>query len=330
MKRTSTLRIATTLASGLALAAAVPAALAERWDMPTAYGATNYITQSYMQFAEDVKERTGGALEIVVHPGGSLYGGSDILRAVREGQVPIGARFLAAHAADDPVFGLDTVPFLATTVEEARALYAASRPALEEALESRGLKLLYAPVWPPQGLFIKNAVNSIGDLRGVRFRAYDNNTTRLAELVGAIPTKTEAAEIAQAFSTGMAEAMTASGAIGVGQKMWDFVDNYYLINAWMPKSAVIVNLAAWNGLDEATRTALTEAAAVAEAAVWEEVLVQNEGYNAALAANGMNVAEPSPELVAGFREVGETMTREWLETTGERGQAIIDAYRAAR
>lgn len=297
------------------------------WDMPSAYGAGNFISKSYMAFAEDVKTRTNGELVILVHPGGSLYGGSDILRAVRERQVPIGARFLAPHSAEAPIFGIDTVPFLATNRAEARKLYDASRPQLEAALEERGLKLLYAPVWPPQGLFSKKPVASVEDMKGMRFRAYDASTTRLAELMGAVPTKTEASEIAQAFSTGIAESMMASGAIGVFQKIWDYVEYYYEVNAWLPKSAVIVNADAWGELDAATQAALTKAAAGAEAAVWDEMEVQNAGYIKTMSENGMKIETPSAQLVAGLQAIGETMTAEWVAAAGDEGAAVIKAYR---
>ncbi|RAI01866.1 C4-dicarboxylate ABC transporter substrate-binding protein [Acuticoccus sediminis] len=311
------------------LAATVPAA-AEQWDMPTAYGAGNFITQAYVAFADDVRERTGGEIDITVHPGGSLYGGSEILRAVREGQVPIGARFLGAHSAEAPIFGLDTVPFLATNAAEARALYEASRPALDAALEERGLKLLFAPIWPPQGLFVNTEVTRIEDMQGKRFRAYDPSTTRLAELMGAVPTRTEASEIAQAFSTGMAESMMASGAIGVFQKIWDYVDYFYLVNAWLPKSVVLVNLDTWNGLDEATQTALMEAGAKAEAAVWEEMETVNQGYIDTMREAGMTVEEPSDALAASLKSIGDTMVDEWIATAGDDGAAVIEAYRAAQ
>src|SRR5690606_23955220 len=299
---------------------------AMNWDMPVAYSAGNFVTKAYMAFAEEVKARTNGELAITVHAGGSLYDGSEIMRAVREGQVPIGARFLAAHAAEAAVFGVDTIPFLATTREQSWKLYEVSRPLIEQTLEVRGMKFLFAPVWPPQGLFSKREVNSIEDMRGVKFRAYDASTTRLAELMGAVPTKTEASEIAQAFSTGIAEAMMASGAIGVFQKIWDYADHYYLVNAWLPKSVVVVNMGAWEALDEATRTALSEAAATAEAAAWDEMEKQNEGYIATMKENGMTVAEPSDELKAALRSIGETMTAEWLETAGEAGAAALEAY----
>jgi TRAP-type C4-dicarboxylate transport system substrate-binding protein len=302
---------------------------ATNWDMPAAYSAGNYISKAYAAFAEDVKSRTNGELVITVHPGGSLYGGSDILRAVREGQVQIGARFLAPHAAEDPILGLDTIPFLATDRAQARKLYDVSRPYIDEAMAARGLKLLFAPIWPPQGLFSKKPIASVDDMKGVKFRAYDASTTRLAELMGAVPTKTEASEIAQAFSTGIAESMMASGAIGVFQKIWDYVDHFYLVNAWLPKSGVIVNMSSWESLDPSIQTALSEAAATAEAAVWDEMEAQNAGYIKTMKENGMKVEEPSAELKAGLNAIGEQMINEWIASAGDSGKAVIDAYRNA-
>ena len=62
------------LATGLALSANVAHA-AEKWDMPMAYADSNYHTQNGKLFAEAVGVCTGGALEIVVHGGGSLFKG---------------------------------------------------------------------------------------------------------------------------------------------------------------------------------------------------------------------------------------------------------------
>ncbi len=302
---------------------------ATKWDMPSAYGAGNFISQAYVAFAEDVKERTNGELEITVHPGGSLYKGADILRAVREGQVPLGGRFLGAHSKQVPMLGLDTVPFLATNREQSKKLYDVSKAEVEAALEDLGLKLLFAPIWPPQGLFSKKEVKTVEDMEGVKFRAYDASTTRLAELMGAVPTKTEASEIAQAFSTGVAESMMASGAIGIWQKIWDYADYYYEVNAWLPKSGVVVNLDAWNDLDDATQAAVLEAAAAAEAAVWDEMEAQNANYIKTMKENGMKVLPPSDALLAELTAIGEQMTNEWIEATGDAGAKVIDAYRGS-
>lgn len=315
----------------IALAMAGGAALAQtpqKWDMPSAYGANSFIVKSFGDFADDVRARTNGLIDIVVHPGGSLYAGAEIMRAVRDGQVPIGERFMGAHANEDPVFGLDTLPFIATSQEDAWNLYQASKPALEEALAARNLKLLYTQLWAPQGLYSVREITSVADMKGLRYRAYDANTQRLAELTGATPTRTEASEIAQAFSTGIAEAMTASGAIGVSQSIWDFARYFYKVNAWMPKSVVIVNMDVWNGLDDATRSALETAAAEAEQKVWAAMREAERADNETLASHGMQVLDPSPALAEGLKAVGAQMTEEWIKAAGDRGAAIIADYRA--
>ncbi|WP_299849079.1 TRAP transporter substrate-binding protein [uncultured Roseovarius sp.] len=307
----------------------VMAGAQEKWDMPAAYSGKNYVSQSYIGFAEAVTANSDGKLEIVVHPAGSLYKGSEILRAVRSGQVPIGGRYMGAHAKEDPIFGLDVVPFVATDLDAAWKLYQASKPAIESALEERGMKLLYMPIWPPQGLFSKHEVNSMADMDGAKFRAADANTSRLAVLMGSTPTKTEATEISQAFSTGVADSMMGSGAIGVFQKMWDNVDYFYTVNAWLPKSAVIVNLDAWNGLDASTQQVVLDAAAEAETRVWEDVKGVTQGYNDAMAENGMKVLAPSEQLATEFRAIGKTMSEEWAESAGDAGAAALAAFNAS-
>ena len=62
-------------ASTLALALGASAALAETWDMPVAYPASNFHTENASAFPACVGERTGGELEIVVHPNGALFSG---------------------------------------------------------------------------------------------------------------------------------------------------------------------------------------------------------------------------------------------------------------
>lgn len=298
----------------------------ETWNMPAAYSAKNYITSSYISFAETVTKHTNGELEIIVHPSGSLYAGSEILRAVRTGQVEIGGRYLGAHANEDSVFGLDTLPFIASTIPQAKELYRLSKPALEKALEERGMKLLFTAPWPAQGLFHKNEVNSIEDMEGVKFRAYDKNTSQLAKLMKAIPTKTEASEISQAFSTGVAESMIGSGAIGVFQKLWDYVDYFYTVNAWIPKSGVIVNLDAWNSLSKENQMIVQEVASQTEINIWSQVESVTLSYNTILAENGMNVVAPSESLKASLSDFGRQISIEWSEDASEESKQVLEDY----
>lgn len=319
---------AAALALTVAAPAAAPASAAERWDLPAAYPASNYHSETLVAFADLVAEKTGGALEIVVHPGGSLYRGDEIKRAVQTGQAQIGERLISALSNEDPLFGVDAIPFLASDFEAARLLHEASKPALEALLDSQNLLLLYAVPWPPQGLYSKQEIARAADMSGVKFRAYNPLTARLSELMGMVATQIEAAEVPQAFATGTVESMISSGSTGYDSKLWEHVAHFYDVQAWLPKNMVIVNKQAWQGLDEATRAAVLEAAAEAEAIGWARAQELDDWYKEQLAANGMAVHEPSAELKADLEAIGATMTEEWLEQAGDTGRGVIEAYRA--
>lgn len=321
------MRFGATMAASAAFLLAAGTAAAENWDLPAAYPASNYHTEILESFADSVEENTGGEITITVHANGSLYKGDEIKRAVQTGQAQIGERLISALANEDPLFGLDAVPFLASDFDSARRLYEASKPALVDLLAEQNLHFLYAIPWPPQGLYTQQPINSASDMEGVTFRAYNPATARLAELTGAVPTQIEAAEVTQAFATGTVESMISSGATGYDTKLWEHAEYFYDVQAWLPKNMVFVNADVWEGLTDDQRSAIEAAAAEAEAAGWAKGEELAQWYKDELAANGMTVEAPSEELKADLTAIGETMTEEWLESAGETGREIIDAYR---
>jgi len=325
--KASVMSAALTLAA-LTMAAGAPSANAENWDMPTPYPEGNYHTQNVMAFAKEVSDLTGGGLTITVHSGASLFKMPEIKRAVRTQQAAIGEILLSAYGNENAVFEADGIPFLAAGFDNAWKLYQAQKPVLEEVLAEEGLMLLYTVAWPGQGLYNTKAVGSMGDMAGVKFRAYNAATSRLAELMGSIPTTVQYAEVPQAFSTGVVSAMLTSATTGVDTQAWDFLDYFYTTDAMHPKNAVFVNKAAFDALPEAQQTAVLTAAKNAEARGWETARKAGDEAAAKLAANGMKVQAPGDQLKTEFEAIGKTMTGEWLAKAGDRGQRIVDAYNA--
>ena len=301
--------------------------LAEKWDMALAYGASNFHSANAAEFAKNVSEKSGGKLTIVTHPGGSLFKGGEIFRAVRTGQAQIGERFMSALGKEDPLLEIDSQPFLATSYSDAMKLYKASKPGIIKGLEEKGLVFLYAVPWPAQGLYSKKEINSVADLKGLKFRAYNSATIRIAELTGMAPTKIEAAEISQAFSTGAVESMITSPTTGKNSKIWENgVKYFYDIAAWFPKNMVIVHRGAWNKLDSATQELVMKEAAVAERKGWDLSKKGNVADKKALADAGMQVGKVNSELQKHFQEVGATMAEEWKKKAGSRGASVLAAY----
>ncbi|HXF45782.1 MAG TPA: TRAP transporter substrate-binding protein [Burkholderiaceae bacterium] len=321
------MRTVRALAAAALTAATATAAAQIKWDLPAAYPASNFHTENLVQFAKDVEKLSGGKLTITVHPNASLFKAPEIKRAVQGGQAQLGEILISNFANEHPLYGIDVLPFVATSYEAARKLDRASRPALEKLLASQGIKLLYTVPWPPQGLYSKKPLNSASDLKGVKFRAYNPATAKIAEMFGAQPVTIQAAELSQAMATGVVESYISSGSTGYDTKTFEHLKYWYDTQAWLPKNAVIVNQKALDALDKATRDAVLKAAADAEQRGWALSQEKNRWYVDQLKANGMNVLPPPPRMTEEFKKVGDELVEEWLKKAGADGKAILDAYR---
>ena len=316
------------LAAAAFLAVGITGATAQTvWNLPAAYPADNPHSENLAAFTKDVEAATGGKLKITLHAGASLFKAPEIKRAVATGQAQIGEVLLSIHENEDPVFGVDVVPFLATSFPDAMKLYKASKPAIEKKLASQGLMLLFTVPWAPQGIYAKKELKSVDDMKGLKWRSYNVGTARIGELVGAQPVTIQPAELPQALATGVVNSFMSSGGTGYDSKAWESLSYFYDVQAWIPKNATFVNKAAFDALDAPTQEAMLKAAAAAETRGWKMWEEKANWYIDQLKSKGMKVEAPAPALIEGFKKIGDTLTTDWLKRAGPDGQAIIDAYK---
>jgi len=299
---------------------------AASWDMPTPYSDKIFHTANVIEFAKDVEAATSGAMKIKVHSAGSLFKHPEIKGAVRGGQVPIGEFFLSRLSNEHAAFGADSQPFLATNYEEAAKLWAAQKPVVTALLDKQGLMPLFSVPWPPQSLYTKKPINSVGDLKGLKFRAYNATLETFAKKAGAAPTQVESPDIPQAFATGRVEAMITSPSTGVGSKAWDYVSHYTDIQAWVPKNIVVVNKRAFRKLDKSVQDAILAAAAKAETRGWDMSRKETAAKIKTLKDNGMIIVTPSSDLMMGLKSIGAEMLGNWKTSSGAEGAAILKSY----
>lgn len=319
------MRLLTILAAGLL--AVGSAAAQTKWDMPTGYPAANPHTVTITEFAQDVAKAAGGKLQITVHPNGSLFKAQEIKRAVQSGQTQSGEVLMSLLVNENPVYGVDSLPFLATGFDQAYKLWQAQRPVVEKLLDAQGIKLLYAVAWPPQGIYSKKLLNSAADMKGLKWRAYNPATTKIAQAVGAQPLTIQAAELSQALSTGVVDSFMSSGATGVDSKVWESLTHFHDVNAWLPKNMVMVNKKAFEALDKPTQDALVRLAKDAEQKGWDRMRAYTSESLATLEKNKMTVVKPSAQLNADMKKIGDEMLADWLKSAGADGKEIIDAFR---
>ncbi len=304
-----------------------PAMAQTKWNLPAAYSNTNFHTENLVEFAKDVEKFSGGKLSITVHGNASLFKAPEIKRAVATGQAQVGEVLISIHENENPLFGIDVVPFLATSFADSKKLWNASKPEISKALDAQGLMVLFAVPWPPQGIYAKKELNSVADMKGLKWRAYNVGTTRIAEIVGAQPLTIQAAELPQALATGVADSFMSSGATGFDTKVWETLTHFYDTQAWLPNNITFVNKAAFNALDKPTQDAVLKAAADAEERGRRNSEERTNFFFKELASKGMKVQPPSASFKAELGKVGETLTADWAKKAGALGEAAVAAYK---
>lgn len=324
-----------TLLAGLAGAASLgglarPAAAQTRWQFATPYPDGNFHTVNLRGFVKEIEDGAPGRLAIQVHSNGSLLRMPEIRRGVQTGQAQLGEILLSAYGNEDPFLEVDGLPMLVTTFEQARVLNRLQKPYVEARFARQGITLLYMVPWPQSGLYSNVALTSLEQLRGTKFRTFNAVTQRFATLIGATPTLVQVPELAQAFATGVVNAMVTSAATGVDAQAWDFVRHFVPVGFTRTKNAVFVNTRAFQSLPAELQTLVRTAAATAETRGWEVAAREERERQAVLASRGMVVTDPAPpQLITELQRVGDTLVQEWVGRAGEDGAKLIAEYRAA-
>ena len=298
-----------------------------KWDLASGYPPGNFHTENLEQFTKDVDAATQGKLKITLHSNASLFKLPEIKRAVQGGQAQAGEILLAAYENENALFGMDGVPFLATSYADAKKLQSVQLPALDKYLADQGIKVLYTVPWQPQGIYSKKPLTSVADMKGMKWRSYSPSTAKMAELMQLQPVTVQAAELSQALATGIVESYISSSATGIDSKTYESLKYFYETQAWIPKNAVLVSLKAFNALDKATQEAVLKAAADAQVRGWKISEDKETTYKQTLRDRGMTVEAPSATFAADLQKVGAVMLGDWEKKMGAEGAALISAYR---
>ena len=298
-----------------------------KWDLASGYPPGNFHTENLEQFTKDVDAATQGKLKITLHSNASLFKLPEIKRAVQGGQAQAGEILLAAYENENALFGMDGVPFLATSYADAKKLQSVQLPALDKYLADQGIKVLYTVPWQPQGIYSKKPLTSVADMKGMKWRSYSPSTAKMAELMQLQPVTVQAAELSQALATGIVESYISSSATGIDSKTYESLKYFYETQAWIPKNAVLVSLKAFNALDKATQEAVLKAAADAQVRGWKISEDKENTFKQTLRDRGMTVEAPSATFAADLQKVGAVMLGDWEKKMGAEGAALISAYK---
>ncbi|WP_332682017.1 TRAP transporter substrate-binding protein [Bosea sp. (in: a-proteobacteria)] len=318
--------IKTLFATAAFTAAAGLAQAQTSWTMASGYPESSFFTQNIRQLIKEVEEKSGGKLKIDLRSSDSLIKLDAVKRAVQSGQVQIGEIRLGVYGNEAAMYNLDNIPGVATDYDKATLLTNAQRPFFEEMFKKNGMRVLSYVAWPGQGFYTKEPVTSLADLKGQKLRIYSKQTQILGEKLGMEALIMPFAEVPQAFSTGMIQALWTSAQTGTDVQIWDYVKHFTYTGTMHNKNAIIVNEKAFRALDPATQKVVIEAGARATERGWELSKKASAEREQVLKDHGVTIAQAPKEVLDRIEVIGKEMVAEWLASANAAEKAVYEAY----
>lgn len=299
-----------------------------KWDLSTAWPASNFHAKNAMDFADAVREATNGSVDITVHVSGEIgVKITEKLSAVETGIVQMADMLLFLQAGEEPLLSVDTLPYLIQGQEEMKAFLEVAGPVYDEIAARHNQKILYYVPWPSPGVYTKSKVESADDMSGQRIRAFNAASFEFLEKLGAAPLEMPWGDVAPAFAAGTIDGVATSSSSGVDGKLWQFSEHFNPLNWSTSTDAVTVNLDAWNALSDAERAAIEKVASEMEPKFWAVSADEDNGKVAILKENGITVSSADDSLKAKMAEAGKAMWADYMARVPE-SKAIIDDYSA--
>ncbi len=261
-------------------------------DRQSAYGEPDSVCQG-------CRVATSGKLKITVHPNGSLFKAPEITRAVRK-------RAGADRRGSDEPAG-QPEPSVRRSIRcrfwqpgsmTRGSCGRRSGPWSIALLAKRGLKLLYAVAWPPQGIYAKKELNTAGRHEGAQVARVQPRHIHDRAAVGAQPLTIQAAELSQALADRRRSIRSCRRAPPEStSKVWETLTHFHTVDAWLPKNMVIVNQQEFDKLDKPTQDSVVKAASQTPSARAGNACVATPTNRSAIVAQEQDdVVKPSPQL----------------------------------
>lgn len=324
MKKMLHLALAFVLATGLT---AMNSQAKTTWNANSVWPPSNHQTLALDEFAAIVKDMTGGELEIVVNSGGALgFKGPELLKVVRDGLVPLSDMLISGVAGEDKVFQIVTLPFLAGNFEEARLLSDTARPYFDKAAEKWGQKILFISPWPGAGLWTKNKVSSVAEMKGLKTRTYDKNGALVVEATGGTPYALAFSEVYSSLAMGVIDSVITSTPTAVDAKFWEVLKFYEPLNITIATDMINVNLKAFNKLDKKTQDILVQAGREMEEAMWNKVVALDKEKEELCVKNGIEVVPVSADYQKELSVVTEKIRADWLKDASPDARAMYEEF----
>ena len=287
------------------LAGAMPAAYAQTYRAE--YKLSTVLPASYPwgkageRWAELVKEKTQGRINIKMYPGTSLVGGDQTreFSAIRQGIIDLAIGSTINWSPQVRQLNLFSLPFL---MPDYRAIDSLTKGEVGRQvfgiLEKAGVVPL---AWGENGFRelsnSKGVIATPADMKGKKFRVVGSPIfIETFSALGANPTQMSFADAQPALSTGAVDGQENPLSVFIGAKMWTLNQKFLTLWGYTADPLIfVVNREVWESWTPADREAVRQAA------------IQAGNENVAAARKG--IAAPDTEVLKQIEGQGVTVTR---------------------
>ncbi|MEY9626433.1 TRAP transporter substrate-binding protein [Sinorhizobium fredii] len=257
------------------------------------------------KFAEIVKEKSGGKIDVKVFPAGMLGGDLQSVTALQGGLLQMSVMNAGLMASLAPDFAVLDLPFLFESTKEADAVMDGEvGKTFAKQLDDKNLVVL--AYWE---LGFRNLTNSrrpvekVDDIEGLKIRVVQSPIyLEMFQALGANAVPMPFPEVYTALETGTVDGQENPAPSILTAKLNEVQKYITLTRHTYNPMVLLFSKPLWEKLDQEEKDLLQ--AAATEAATFQRQLSRDADQKAvdALAASGMTVTKLPPEEIARFRE----------------------------
>lgn len=289
-------------AIGAALAAAAAAAVPGRATAATTLRwatvlPTNHPSVAMMEkVAKQVREQTGGSVEIQTFPAGQLGSSRDVIEAASTGAIQIVDEGAAQFGQFVPQFSILEAPYIWRDAAHVRRVL--SSPLVDDMnaalVAKRAMRVVGSTYYGKRHVTSgTKPINTVDDMKGFKLRIPEVDTFRaMAEAWGARPTPLNISELYLALSQGAVDGQENPLPTIQSSKFFEVQKYLVLTGHIITPRLIVVNEAAWQALSAKERQVLKAAIDTHGQTQDNEILAQEGKLVDTFKAGGMTVVQP--------------------------------------
>lgn len=292
---------------------------------------SHHLGKNVQSFADEVAEKTSGALKVEIYPSAQLYKDSEVPQAVASGAVELGVVPLTQFSGTIPAVDLFYVPFLFASEEAVKKAVEKGSPVrqpLDDAVLGTGARILW---WQAYGgaVFINNdfEIRLPADLKGKKVRIFSKTLGALVEAAGGAPTSISGSEQFLAYQRGTVD-VGLTGVTAVKERKFFEVMNSLTATRSMVdiEFVVLINEKVYQDLTAEQRQVVETAAARVEKELRDQMSqLENEAF--AFVSDKMKIIELTEAELQEWQKLAEPVINSYIKNAGPLGQQLVDAAR---